>query len=587
MVWKTNEAQAASNKKIAIIGGGWYGCHLALSLAKQGYEVTIFEKNSDIFSELSGNFGVRLHVGPHYPRSEETRKSCLHGQKEFEKTYPDLVVPHESSIYGLGTLDYDKKPPKVGVEEFKKVCKEAPECKPVHLDPKKYHNIQKDSTHSVHEPSIQVGAGLRENMKKRLEEAGVKIVYNYQAKEIKRQGDKTIVNNGETSQSFDNVINATSYQSLLPKDLPFDMNIRYQVCTVLLYEDTQKAEKPFSFTLMDGWYPCLMPYVDDTSNENGQKNYKYILYHAKHTIRGSFDTPEQARKHMADTITDQYVERELKGPMEQHMASFWSEFTTDKYVTNETTNQPELQKGRFKYVGHKTNVLAKIVTDREFRSAVTFEKDGVIYVFPGKINSVFNSQEEVESILKNENLLNKKGYRYVKGGVLDSAMPEITEKPIDTSRNTCFLQTYKEAQKSTSANAPLFFSNSAPESTFEGIARKYCTQLDDYIGKRAGTFWLRDLLSLQLACVLGCLGYKTEQAKRSEFIKELQKAVNKPEMSTADIQYKIQEGIKRFSPRAQMGQKGYDETLHCILTNFNAEVGKFKPPTNSASASHQ
>ncbi len=61
---------------IAIIGAGWYGAHLACELAKQRHTVTLIEKNIAILSETSGTFGVRLHRGPHYPRSSETRKGC-------------------------------------------------------------------------------------------------------------------------------------------------------------------------------------------------------------------------------------------------------------------------------------------------------------------------------------------------------------------------------------------------------------------------------------------------------------------------------------------------------------------------------
>ena len=49
--------------KIAIIGGGWTGCHLAISLSKLGHDVTILERNTDIFQGVSGNFGIRLHKG--------------------------------------------------------------------------------------------------------------------------------------------------------------------------------------------------------------------------------------------------------------------------------------------------------------------------------------------------------------------------------------------------------------------------------------------------------------------------------------------------------------------------------------------
>ena len=49
--------------KVVVIGGGWTGCHLALRLSQIGHQVTILERNTDIFQGVSGNFGIRLHKG--------------------------------------------------------------------------------------------------------------------------------------------------------------------------------------------------------------------------------------------------------------------------------------------------------------------------------------------------------------------------------------------------------------------------------------------------------------------------------------------------------------------------------------------
>ena len=40
-------------KKVTVIGGGIFGCTTAWKLAKEGYNVTLYEKNDDIFTEAS------------------------------------------------------------------------------------------------------------------------------------------------------------------------------------------------------------------------------------------------------------------------------------------------------------------------------------------------------------------------------------------------------------------------------------------------------------------------------------------------------------------------------------------------------
>ena len=48
--------------KIAIIGGGWVGCHIANKLEKN-HSINIFEKNNFLFQETSLKNQNRLQIG--------------------------------------------------------------------------------------------------------------------------------------------------------------------------------------------------------------------------------------------------------------------------------------------------------------------------------------------------------------------------------------------------------------------------------------------------------------------------------------------------------------------------------------------
>ena len=71
--------------KIAIIGAGWFGCHIAYELMNDGHEIKIYEKENDIFLGASGFNQNRLHLGFHYPRSFITREQSKKGFKYFKK----------------------------------------------------------------------------------------------------------------------------------------------------------------------------------------------------------------------------------------------------------------------------------------------------------------------------------------------------------------------------------------------------------------------------------------------------------------------------------------------------------------------
>ena len=78
-------------KKIAVVGGGIFGCTIAWLLSKNGFNVNLFEKNNDIFTSASSINQYRLHRGYHYPRSEETAVSSREGEKSFLNVYGNAV----------------------------------------------------------------------------------------------------------------------------------------------------------------------------------------------------------------------------------------------------------------------------------------------------------------------------------------------------------------------------------------------------------------------------------------------------------------------------------------------------------------
>ena len=92
--------------KIAIVGGGIFGCTIGWLLAKNNYSVDLYEKKKDVFMAASGINQYRLHRGYHYPRSRETILACLFGEKKFRKVYAECIIdsPHEH-YYGIAKED--------------------------------------------------------------------------------------------------------------------------------------------------------------------------------------------------------------------------------------------------------------------------------------------------------------------------------------------------------------------------------------------------------------------------------------------------------------------------------------------------
>ncbi len=85
--------------KIAIIGAGWFGCHIANKL-KESHQVSIFD-GQGIFSKASMNNQNRLHLGYHYARSYTTRSLCTKTFIRFKTDYESLLSSVPKNIYAV------------------------------------------------------------------------------------------------------------------------------------------------------------------------------------------------------------------------------------------------------------------------------------------------------------------------------------------------------------------------------------------------------------------------------------------------------------------------------------------------------
>ena len=91
--------------RMAIVGGGWYGCHIASTLQNLGFEVTLFEQHDRLLHEASGNNQFRLHLGFHYARHYGTRMQSRDGFSRFIERYPGLSREVDENIYAVSRGD--------------------------------------------------------------------------------------------------------------------------------------------------------------------------------------------------------------------------------------------------------------------------------------------------------------------------------------------------------------------------------------------------------------------------------------------------------------------------------------------------
>lgn len=78
--------------RIAIKGGGMYGCVAAEHLQALDYDVTVYEREKDILLGASGKNFHRLHAGFHYPLSLKTATKSSKSYDRFTEVYGDYCT---------------------------------------------------------------------------------------------------------------------------------------------------------------------------------------------------------------------------------------------------------------------------------------------------------------------------------------------------------------------------------------------------------------------------------------------------------------------------------------------------------------
>lgn len=98
--------------RIRVLGAGFYGCHIALSLIEDGHSVEVHEIADRIFAGASGAIPARLHQGFHYPRSRMTRAACHEHTEAFMARYGFLTRGVPVNIYAIAKdhslVDFDQ-----------------------------------------------------------------------------------------------------------------------------------------------------------------------------------------------------------------------------------------------------------------------------------------------------------------------------------------------------------------------------------------------------------------------------------------------------------------------------------------------
>jgi glycine/D-amino acid oxidase-like deaminating enzyme len=102
---------------ILVIGGGFYGCIVALELSQNNKRVALLEKEADLMQRASYVNQARIHQGYHYPRSILTALRSRVNFDRFVEEFKECVYADFQQYYAIGKVSS-----KVNADQFRLFC---------------------------------------------------------------------------------------------------------------------------------------------------------------------------------------------------------------------------------------------------------------------------------------------------------------------------------------------------------------------------------------------------------------------------------------------------------------------------------
>ena len=334
----------------AIIGGGWYGSHIASSFRALGFNVTIFEEKNRLLNQASGNNQFRLHMGFHYPRHYGTRMQSRDGFSRFVERYPTLSRAVPENIYAvpigdslIDFLTYKLIMTSSGID-FSELASPAPMLANVEgclLTPER----------------VLLLDTARRYFSSRLNPF---LVMNHRVESIEERDGAIYVD----GRRFDFVIDATWGHLTRP---PIDL---FYEPTILLYYE---AAGPFpAITMVDGPLCSIYPTEDPNI---------YTLFSVPHTPIGRFANGADA--HRALAAVDRAFVAEKVARMEEQIVRYVPGF-----------------KDNFRFMGPQLAIKTKPSGSFDDRSCCVFRSGRSFSVMSGKIDTIFFAVERILSLIE-------------------------------------------------------------------------------------------------------------------------------------------------------------------------------------------
>jgi FAD dependent oxidoreductase len=262
---------------LIVVGGGFYGCMLALHEAKKGKSVCIIEKEADLMQRASYGNQAIVHRGYHYPRSKKTAVGSNKNYDRFNKEFGSCLYKGHKKYHAIS-----KKASFVNKKDYQKFCDEVGSpCKKVTaLKSPGISAVFRTPEYSF--DSVK----LKERIKHKLSLRGVHLKLNT---EMVSFTNGVVVSNTSTPEG--GCVNKThtkhvalcTYADIntILMDMGLDpIDLKFQIAEMVLV-DVPAKYKNIGLTVMDGPFFSITPFPSENC---------HVISHVKHSVHAEWET---------------------------------------------------------------------------------------------------------------------------------------------------------------------------------------------------------------------------------------------------------------------------------------------------------
>jgi glycine/D-amino acid oxidase-like deaminating enzyme len=358
-----------------VIGGGFYGCCLAIHLRRRFENVLVLDRADRLLTRASRGNQARLHNGYHYPRSFLTAARSRKNLDAFRREFPDGVFSEFRHLYAIARGDS-----KIGHRHFERFAqaigaplRRAGEPQAALFTPRLI-----EAVYEVEEPAFDVDA-LRTHLERRMRETGVTVRTGATVSALHSvRGEVRAALADGTDIAAAWAFNCTycALNRIVPSTPTMPPGLVHQLAEIALIEPPD-ALRHLAVTVMDGPFFSTMPFPSENLHS---------VTHVRYTPHVTWSEANEPELNPDDLLSDPPPETRFP----------WMMRDARRYL-------PSIAEARYMRSIFEIKTLAD-GTQMDDARPILLHRDpaapGIVSILGGKLDNIFDVYHSVDEALE-------------------------------------------------------------------------------------------------------------------------------------------------------------------------------------------